>query len=161
MRALLLAAALLASPALAQQAPASAAPNPLARDAVIGAAIHVSDLDRSLKFYRDTLGMRVMAQFNPPGATDKSRPDTVLNFGGGPADTMLMLLSDRDPAGPRRIEHAFGFARVVMRHADLAGLGEKLRANGFPQGEIKQAHGMVRLMMITDPDGYTVEIIER
>lgn len=159
MRALLLAVALIASPAWAQQMEAQ--PGPLARDAVIGAAIHVSDLERSLRFYRDTLGMRVMAQFNPPGAKDKRRPDTVLNFGGGPADTMLMLLSDRDPAGPRRIVHGFGFARVVMRHADLAAVSEKLRANGFPAGEIRQAHGTVRLMMVADPDGYTVEIIER
>lgn len=154
------AAACLACPVQAQQAPA-AAPNGLARDAMIGAAIHVSNLERSLRFYRDTLGMRMMAQFNPPGATDKSRPDTVLNFGGGPADTMLMLLSDRDPAGPRKIEHAFGFARVVLRHADLAGLNGKLRDNGFAEGEIKQVHGAVRLMMLRDPDGYTIEIIER
>jgi hypothetical protein len=73
---------------------------------------------------------------------------------------MLMLLSDRDPAGPRKIEHAFGFARLVLRHADLAGLAEKLRQSGFAPGETKQAHGTVRLMMLTDPDGYTVEIIE-
>lgn len=52
MRILILAlatAACFACPALAQQAPA-ATPNPLARDAVIGAAIHVSDLERSLRF---------------------------------------------------------------------------------------------------------------
>jgi lactoylglutathione lyase len=132
----------------------------VSRGAVIGAAVHVSDLQKSLKFYRDALGMRMMAQFNPPGAADKSRPDTVLNFGNGPADTMLMLLSDRSPGGPRRIEHGFGFARVVLRLPDLAAVNASLRANGFAPGEIRGAHGTVTLMMLTDPDGYTVEIIQ-
>lgn len=140
----------------AAPAPAKAAP----RGAVIGAAVHVSDLQKSLKFYRDSLGMKVMAQFSPPGATDKSRPDTVLNFGNGPADTMLMLLSDRSAGGPRKIEHAFGFARVVLRLPDLQAVNESLRANGFAPGEIRGAHGTVTLMMLTDPDGYTVEVIQ-
>lgn len=141
----------------AQTPPAAAV---VKRGAVIGAAVHVADLQRSLKFYRDALGMRVMAQFSPPGASDKSRPDTVLNFGNGPADTMLMLLSDRSPGVPRPIEHGFGFARVVLRLPDLQAANASLRANGFAAGEIKGAHGMVTLMMLTDPDGYTVEIIQ-
>lgn len=144
--------------AQAQQTPTpAAAPS---RDALIGAAIHVSDLPRALKFYRDTLGMRVLMQFNPPGAQDKSRPDTVLSFGGGASDPMLMLLSDRNAAGPRKIEHAFGFARVVLRLANLDGVAARIRANGFAPGEIHKAHDAFRVMMITDPDGYTVEIIE-
>ncbi|MEJ5979276.1 VOC family protein [Novosphingobium sp. PS1R-30] len=142
------------------QTPAAASAAAPKRGAVIGAAVHVSDLQRSLKFYRDALGMRVMAQFSPPGAADKSRPDTVLNFGNGPADTMLMLLSDRSASGTRPIEHGFGFARVVLRLPDLQAANASLRANGFPAGEIKGAHGTVTLMMLTDPDGYTVEVIQ-
>ncbi|RZI76934.1 MAG: hypothetical protein EOP13_00130 [Pseudomonas sp.] len=142
------------------QAQTPSAPAAASRGAVIGAAVHVADLSKSLKFYRDALGMRVMAQFNPPSSADKSRPDTVLNFGNGPADTMLMLLGDREAGGPRKIEHGFGFARVVLRLPNLALVNESLRAHGFPAGEIKGAHGTVTLMMLTDPDGYTVEIIQ-
>lgn len=141
--------------------PAPAQPAARGHDAVIGAAIYVSDLQRSLKYYRDTLGMRVMMQFNPPGVADKSRPDTVLNFGGGPGDTMLMLLSDRDPAGPRPIGHSFGFARVVMTMADLDGVNAKLVANGFAPGKVQDAHGTLKVMVLTDPDGYAVEVIQR
>jgi catechol 2,3-dioxygenase-like lactoylglutathione lyase family enzyme len=144
-----------------QQQPQAAAAKPAAAPgALIGAAVYVSDLPRALKFYRDTLGMRVLMQFNPPGAADKSRPDTVLSFGGGPADPMLMLLSDRNASGPRKIEHSFGFARVVLRMADLDGVNAKLRAAGFAPGEIHKAHGTFRVMMLTDPDGYPVEVIE-
>jgi catechol 2,3-dioxygenase-like lactoylglutathione lyase family enzyme len=143
-----------------QQSSPAVAKSAAAPGALIGAAVYVSDLPRSLKFYRDTLGMRVMMQFNPPGAADKSRPDTVLSFGGGPSDAMLMLLSDRNPAGPRKIEHAFGFARVVLRIANLDGLNARLRAAGFAAGEIHKAHDAFRVMMLTDPDGYTVEVIE-
>lgn len=159
-----LAAALGAAVALCPHAPAqaqAAAPAAAAQDGLIGAAVYVSDLPRALRFYRDTLGMRVLMQFNPPGVQDKSRPDTVLNFGSGPNDPLLMLLSDRNPAGPRKIDHGFGFARVVLRMAKLDDIAAKLRANGFPSGEIQKAHGAFRVMMVTDPDGYTVEIIER
>lgn len=142
-------------------APASAAP----RAALIGAAINVSDLEKSLRFYRDTLGMRVLMQFTPPGAParagQKPPPDTVLSAGNGPADAMLMLLSDRNPAGPRAIGHVFGFARVVLRYANLDALAARLRENGFAPGEIHKAHDAFRVMMLTDPDGYTVEIIEQ
>ena len=147
----------------------TAAPTALASDnpraALIGAAINVADLERSLKFYRDTLGMRVMMQFTPPGAParggQKPPPDTVLSAGNSPSDAMLMLLSDRNPAGPRAIGHVFGFARVVLRHADLDTLAAKLRANGFSAGEVHRAHDAFRVMMLTDPDGYTVEVIEQ
>ena len=74
---------------------------------------------------------------------------------------MLMLLSDRDPAGPRAIGHVFGFGRVVLRYSDLDALVAKLRANGFAPGEVNKAHGAFRVMMLTDPDGYTLEIIEQ
>jgi catechol 2,3-dioxygenase-like lactoylglutathione lyase family enzyme len=146
------------------EAQPTSAPAPAAvhgHDALIGAALYVSDLQRSLKYYRDTLGMRVMMQFNPPGAQDKSRPDTVLSFGGGPADPMLMLLSDRNATGARKIEHGFGFSRVVLTMADLEGVNARLRASGFAPGTIHDAHGTLKVMMLTDPDGYTVEVIQR
>jgi catechol 2,3-dioxygenase-like lactoylglutathione lyase family enzyme len=145
-------------------APSAAASTP-ARAGLIGAAINVADLERSLKFYRDTLGMKVLMQFTPPGAParggQKAPPDTVLSAGKSPSDAMLMLLSDRDPAGPRAIGHVFGFARVVLSHGDLDALAARLRENGFAPGEVHKAHDAFRVMMLTDPDGYMVEIIER
>ena len=162
-------AAWLGSAAQAQSAAPAAAPNPAAsvpaRAGLIGAAINVADLERSLKFYRDTLGMKVLMQFTPPGAParggSKAPPDTVLSAGKSPSDAMLMLLSDRNPAGPRAIGHVFGFARVVLSHGDLDALAARLRDNGFAPGEVHKAHDAFRVMMLTDPDGYTVEIIER
>jgi lactoylglutathione lyase len=145
-----------------------AAPQPAApaeavqRGGVLGVGLYVSDPERSLKFYRDTLGMKVMMQFAPPAkpGAPKQVPDVVLN-GGKPTDPMLMLLHDRDPKGPRKIEHGFGFARVVVFHTDLAALAAKLRENGFTAGNANTAHGTVRVMMINDPDGYLVEVIEQ
>lgn len=158
-------AAMPGSAAHAQDAAPAAPQARPARAALIGAAIHVADLEKSLKFYRDTLGMRVLMQFTPPGALarggQKAPPDTVLSAGNGPADAMLMLLSDRDPAGPRPIGHSFGFARVVLRYGNLDALAAKLRENGFLAGEVHKAHDAFRIMMLTDPDGYTVEIIEQ
>lgn len=158
-------AAALCGTAYAQGAAPAAPANAAPRAALIGAAINVADIERSLKFYRDTLGMRVLMQFTPPGAPardgQKPPPDIVLSAGNGPADAMLMLLSDRDPSGPRAIGHAFGFARVVLRHTDLDALAARMSENGFAPGEVHKAHGAFRVMMLADPDGYTVEIIEQ
>jgi methylmalonyl-CoA/ethylmalonyl-CoA epimerase len=35
--------------------------------ALLQVAQHVDDLDRAVAFYRDTLGLRLIATFNPPG----------------------------------------------------------------------------------------------
>lgn len=158
-------AAALCGTAHAQGGPPAAPASTASHAALIGAAINVADIERSLKFYRDALGMRVLMQFTPPGAParggQKPPPDTVLSAGNGPADAMLMLLGDRDPSGPRAIGHAFGFARVVLRYNDLDALAARLRENGFHPGEVHKAHDAFRVMMLTDPDGYTVEIIEQ
>lgn len=157
---------IVATPGIAQAqaaAPQTAEPaETVQRGGVLGVGLYVSDPERSLKFYRDTLGMKVLMQFAPPSkpGEPKQVPDIVLN-GGKPTDPMLMLLHDRDPKGPRKIEHSFGFARVVVFHTDLAALAVKLRENGFSAGNANTAHGTVRVMMINDPDGYLVEVIEQ
>ena len=65
------------------------------------------------------------------------------------------------PAGFYKIGHSFGFARVVLRYGNIDALAAKLRENGFLAGEVHKAHDAFRVMMLTDPDGYTVEIIEQ
>lgn len=172
-----LATALAAMALSAGQATAAepAPPSPAAaadRDTLVGPAIHVSNLARSIHFYKDVLGMTVAMQFGADGKPLNVRErtakghlgegfaNTVLTFGGGPADPLLMLLPDSS-ATPRPIAHGNGYARTAFRMADLPAINARLKAAGFTPGEIKGAHGVFQVMMIQDPDGYTVEIIER
>ena len=167
--ALLLAPALLfAAPALAQ----SAQSVPMGdTDSIVGPAFRVSDLARSIKFYKDVLGMTVAMQFGADGKPLNVREraakgqlgdgvaNTTLIFGSNPSP-MIMLLPE-NPASPRKIEQGYAYARVAMLIAGLPAMNEKLKAAGFTPGEIRGAHGMYQVMFVRDPDGYVVEMIER
>jgi lactoylglutathione lyase len=139
-------------PALAQ-APANA-PLTAAANAMVGPGIYVSDVQRSLKFYRDILGMTVRMQYGPAAA-----PDVVIGFGNDPAAAGLMLLSDHTPGAPHTIQHGHGYDRLALRLADLSGTHAKLRAAGFTVTDVRVVHDVFLMAMATDPDGYKVELL--
>ncbi|WP_310535163.1 VOC family protein [Novosphingobium sp.] len=150
----LIAAAMLANclPAAAN-AQASAAPA-ISPEGMVGPALYVTDPARSLKFYTEGLGMKLRMRFGPA-----DRPDMVVGFGPNPAEAGIMFVTDK--TGPiRPIAHAHGFDRIAMRMPDLAGVAARLERLGFKGGEIKLVHGAIRMMMVTDPDGYRLELIE-
>lgn len=142
--------------------PASSAESPTkgpnavaATNSIVGPALYVSDMTRSLEFYRDVLGMTVRMQFGP-----EDRPDVVIGFGTDPRLPALMLLSDRIGPEPRRIEHGHGYDRFAMNVAHLPQVRAKLRTAGYETSEIKKVHGGYLMMMATDPDGYKVELLD-
>ena len=123
--------------------------------AMVGPALYVTDVSRSLKFYTDGLGMQVRMKFGPA-----DRPDVVIGYGADPTQPGLMLLSDRAGAAPRKIEHVHGFDRIAFRMTDLETLAAKLRAAGFSPSDIRVVHENYRMMMVSDPDGYRFELID-
>lgn len=149
-----LAVALGCVPIAAQAKVPEAAAARTGANAIVGPALYVTNMARSLAFYRDILGMTVRMQFGPA-----ERPDVVLGLGNDPAGAGLMLLSDRAGPVPRKIAHGHGYARFALRVAGLPALQAKLRAAGFDAGEIREAHDTLLVMMAADPDGYTVELI--
>lgn len=152
-------AATLALASASMQARAQSAAPPAAVPAIantiIGPGYYVSDMARSLKFYRDVLGMTVRLQFGP-----KDKPDVVVGFGPDPSKPSLMLLSDRSGANPRSIQHGHGYSRVAIMVADVRALSDRLKAAGFSPGEVRVVHGTSLMLMVDDPDGYKIEIID-
>lgn len=142
----------LAAPATAQEASKVHAEGLSAQ--IVGPAFYVSDLERSLKFYRDVLGMTVRIRFGPAG-----KQDVLVGFGMDMTRTSLMLLSDKE-ARPRKIGHVHGFDRIALMVSDLPGIQAKLAAAGFKPGEIRTVHGTSSMMMVEDPDGYRIELID-
>jgi catechol 2,3-dioxygenase-like lactoylglutathione lyase family enzyme len=120
---------------------------------IVGPALYVSDVNRSLKFYTDGLGMQVRMRFGPPG-----REDMVLGFGPDPSQPSIMLLSDKT-ATPRKVQQTHGFDRIALLVPDLPGLAARLRALGFAPSGIRDAHGTHLVMMVSDPDGYRFELL--
>ncbi len=123
--------------------------------ALIGPALHVGNVGRSLKFYVDGLGMAVGAQMGPP-----QRHETILTFGGDPRSAGIILLSDQTAARPPVIAQSNGFDRVVLRMVDLTATTARLHAAGFTPGAISDVAMGYRMMLATDPDGYRYELVE-
>jgi catechol 2,3-dioxygenase-like lactoylglutathione lyase family enzyme len=122
---------------------------------LIGPALHVGQVARSLRFYVDGLGLKVGMQMGPP-----ERHETILTFGGDPRDPGIILLSDETGAAVPAIVQGNGFDRTVLRMSDLGATAARLRAAGFSPGDIHEVAMGYRMMLATDPDGYKYELVQ-
>jgi len=120
--------------------------------------VRVTDLDRSLAFYTELLGMQLLRR--------KDYPDgrfTLAFVGYGPEDahTVLELTHnwDRDTAYP--LGEAFG--HLALGVSDIYATCAALDAKGVKitraPGPMK--HGNTVIAFIEDPDGLKIELIEK
>jgi lactoylglutathione lyase len=154
--------AMISAAALALPATVASAQAPAAKPAagnlpgsIFAPAMYVSNVQKSVKFYTEGLGMKVRMQYGT-----KEKPDVIVGFGDDPTATCVMLLSDRS-ATPQKIQHGFGYNRLAIMVPDLAAVAARLNTAGFPvTANAGSAHGLGKVMMITDPDGYRLELLE-
>jgi lactoylglutathione lyase len=143
---------LAATGAMAEQTPQSAA----TVTEIMGPAIRVSDVKKSIDFYRDGLGMAVRGEFGA-GAT----LETMLVAGNKPESPMLILLSAKAPAEPSVITHGNGYGRLVVRVSQIGGIVLRLHGKGYAATEPRAVAGLYCMAMATDPDGYKIEMVEK
>jgi catechol 2,3-dioxygenase-like lactoylglutathione lyase family enzyme len=138
--------------------------------AVRHAGIVVTDMERSLGFYRDELGLSVTSDqvesgefidaiLSLPGTSVRT---VKLSAPDGPTLVELLEFSDGS-----RVETPGDLRRVGATHAaltvdDLEGLFERLRAGGTPflSEPRMSADGRARVCFCTDPDGTPLELVE-
>ncbi|MGE3268502.1 MAG: VOC family protein [Chloroflexota bacterium] len=138
------------------------------------AGVTVSDLDRSLGFYRDVLGLEVIVVAERtdatigqivgyPGARIK------LAFCGVPGDTARVeLLQYLDPTGAPGDGETFRPAsgHVCFRVDDIQAMHEKITAAGYaprsttPVEILEGPNTGAKAFYVRDPDGYTVELFQ-
>jgi glyoxylase I family protein len=135
----------------------------------------VSDLDRSLAFWRDAVGMDVVLEPQErqggyfeaivcePGVHVRMAQ---LAFPGTATPRVELFQYLAPPAGVHRSRPAdVGFAHVCLTCADLDALLGRLReAGGEPfSGVVEVDHGAnrgARCLYLRDPDGHVVELIQ-
>ena len=118
--------------------------------------LRVGDLERSLRFYCDVLGMRLLRRNDYPGGRF-----TLAFVGyGDEADTAVLELThnwDTD-----RYEIGTGFGHVALGVDDVYRTCAQLRDKGArivrEPGPMK--HGTTEIAFVEDPDGYRVELIQ-
>jgi catechol 2,3-dioxygenase-like lactoylglutathione lyase family enzyme len=140
-------------------------------------AIVVADTDESLRFYRDTLGMEVAGESENYGPEQERLNNvfgarlriTSLRAASGPAVELLEYLAPRDgrptPADLRANDLAHWQITVVT--ADASGAAARLRGarttfvSPGPVGLPGRLLGFVRGLLVRDPDGHAIQVVER
>lgn len=115
----------------------------------------VGDIEASLTFYRDILGLQFVGSV-PVWFGTMHR----LRF--GTSDFKLIQPTAVPPRGALGLENQLGFRYVTFVVKDLSGLCDELRGKGieFILEETQIRPGS-RIAMVKDPDGNIVEFVER
>jgi len=133
--------------------------------------IVVKDLERSLRFYRDLLGLAVESTLDESGAyldrllsLENTRVTTVKLSADGSVTLieLLQFASPRDGAAAKREIDSIGPSHVAFSVGDVEEMYRRLsragvRFNAPPQ---RSPDGRVKVSCCRDPDGTTVELVE-
>jgi len=118
--------------------------------------LRVNDLDQSLRFYCDVLGMKLLRKKDYPTGRF-----TLAFVGYGPESeqTVLELTHNWDT---HHYELGTGYGHVALGVEGIYEMIESLRARGAKvtrePGPMK--HGGSTIAFIEDPNGYKIELIE-
>ena len=126
----------------------------LAREA-LDLGIFVSDINASLKFYRETLGLEKVGETKlPMGMMHR------LSYG----NSFFKLIDPKKvaPKGPTGLDKQLGFRYVTFPVTNITEICETLKEKGvafaIPETELMPG---VRIAMVEDPDGNIVEFVQR
>ena len=118
--------------------------------------IRVTDLEASVKFYCDMLGMKELRRRDVPDGKY-----TLVFVGYGEPGGAEVELTYNYGVDSYEIGSAFGHLAVGMK--DIYAACEKVRAGG---GKVTREAGPVKfgttiIAFVEDPDGYKIELIQR
>lgn len=145
-------AALLAIAAITPGSGAAQTPAPEVGTQIAGPVLMVTDLERSIRFYTQGLGLQVASRLS-----GKPGPGAVLNA-PGTARTPFILLRQRSPEvrSVPPLALGDGLSRIMIRVVDAERAADRLRAAGHA---VPALDGK-RIFFVSDPDGYRYEIMQ-
>jgi catechol 2,3-dioxygenase-like lactoylglutathione lyase family enzyme len=110
------------------------------------AALGVSDIDRSIAWYRDVLGFELIYKLDDWAWAELRSPIAEVNVGIGQTEEV-------EPRGGATL--TFGVADIDAARASLEAHDVRF------DGETSEVPGMVRLATFYDPDGNTFMLAQR
>ena len=118
--------------------------------------IRVYDVEKSLKFYCDALGLELKRR------SDFPEREFSLLFLGVPGEEdgpQLELTYNHDRTKPN--DRGDGYGHIALRVDSISALGERLKAQGveWSWGPGKTPGGGGAMAFLEDPDGYEVELL--
>nr|WP_294564811.1 lactoylglutathione lyase [uncultured Rhodopila sp.] len=125
---------------------------------LLHAMLRVTDLDRSLDFYTNQLGMQVLERRDHK---KNQFSQAYIGFGDGFGQMTLELVSNWDHEGPYTQGESFGHIAIEVR--GITALCDRLSAAGvkMPRPPRAQRHGENIVAFIEDPDGHQIELVQK
>lgn len=121
--------------------------------------IRVKDLDKSVAFYTDLLGMTVMRR-----RVNDDRGETVAYVGYGEEEDNHALEIVQEHSPPGEFYHGNTYGHVALAVPDVMGLSDTLMNAGvefsLPPQPVREGSPN-KMAFIKDPDGYEIELTER
>ncbi|HEX4881494.1 MAG TPA: lactoylglutathione lyase [Porticoccaceae bacterium] len=117
--------------------------------------LRVGDLDRSIHFYTELLGMKLLRRMDFPGGRFTL---AFVGYGSEQDHAVLELTHNWDTD---RYELGTAYGHIAIGVEDVHAACERIRAGG---GKVVREpgpmqHGSTVLAFVEDPDGYRVELL--
>ncbi|HWV18596.1 MAG TPA: lactoylglutathione lyase [Rhodocyclaceae bacterium] len=124
---------------------------------VLHTMLRVGDLDRSIKFYTEVLGMQVLRRNDYP---DGKFTLAFVGYGSEDEGAVIELTHNW---GVDKYELGTAYGHIALAVPDAYKACEEIRQRGGKvvreAGPMK--HGTTVIAFVEDPDGYKVELIQR
>ncbi len=124
---------------------------------ILHTMLRVGNMERSVKFYTEVLGMKVLR------TTDRPEQKYALAFVGYDDEARSAVLELTYNYGTDTYDVGTAYGHVAIEVDDAARTCEAVRAKGGkvtrPAGPVKG--GSTVIAFVEDPDGYKIEFIER
>ncbi|HUA52164.1 MAG TPA: lactoylglutathione lyase [Candidatus Sulfotelmatobacter sp.] len=137
--------------------PKTDAPATLGKARMLHTMIRVHDLEKSIKFYTELLGMKLLRRTDYP---EGKFTNVFVGYGDEATHAVLELTYNWDHA-PYNLGDGYG--HVALGVPDVYAACDRLAKAGAkiprPAGPMK--HGKTVIAFVEDPDGYKIELVQR
>ena len=124
---------------------------------ILHTMLRVGDLDRSVKFYTEVLGMKLLR------TTDRPDQKYTLAFVGYDTEDRSAVLELTYNYGTDKYDLGTAYGHIAIEMPDVAAACAAVKARGGTgtreAGPVKG--GTTVIAFVQDPDGYKIEFIER
>lgn len=123
---------------------------------ILHTMIRVGDLERSLRFYTEVLGMRLLRRQDYP---DGKFTLAFVGY-GAESDEAVIELTYNWGVNQYELGNAFGHIAIGVRDINETCMEIKRRGGKVVREPGPMKHGTTVIAFVEDPDGYRLELIE-